>query len=703
MYGEDKAKTPQQLNATKPNTVPAKKNSIPKPIKTKKNLPSVINTPVKKSQPSVLNNIFNHFGIDGKDKNITIDDQENEKIKSSLSDLQDQYQKITSNENNMKNLKRESLLLSHAQNALDEIKEEPTKVALEKQLEQRDKDSTDVLSYLQSIGAVKNGSVDKNKLQERIESNHNLQSDHLDKEVKLLKTLSSLKGLSGSESNGIKTVLENEIKDSIDSKLSQKKDQKESKRKKHWYERIFFHNNDDEDKNNTTTNSEEPPKFLQKLKMDLSSPEMSFFVYFCFISITIFTITLFSAYNSKEIYDANTDLMKQTQAFYIFGLVVLILFLISLSLSFGHDKDLKQKLASFILINGTIYLGAFYTYLESNGNLEGLSKYEKLTSQLVVAGFIVFLLGSAAYILSEKRKGTVGRIFGIIYLLTCLVGFFVLGSVVTSFNARLTIPKGNKETLLIPLCTAFFVIGIALFTSAVIDSIPSVNEGISNSLNKIINVLEPTRVKLLIVAGLVMSIYYTYTFYKIYNSKYISGDPSDPSKFPDKKNTGINKLLEPTYTIGLGLIAAIIFSLSLSFGGTLKEKAAAVFLISFVIFCGSYISYLQGEGKIENTSKMENSMVIGSIVVFMILLVACIFYVLFDKHSGNGVLIQDSLKIVSSFGSLIFFFYVFGIGTAVVFQEFLGENSGTEEGSLLWAAFGISLAIILVFIGSYFI
>ena len=41
----------------------------------------------------------------------------------------------------MKNLKRESLLLSHAQNALDEIKEEPTKVALEKQLEQAEQDS----------------------------------------------------------------------------------------------------------------------------------------------------------------------------------------------------------------------------------------------------------------------------------------------------------------------------------------------------------------------------------------------------------------------------------------------------------------------------------------------------------------------------------------------------------------------------------
>ena len=182
MYGENKAKTPNQLNEIEPNITPIEEDnksdeseSETEPEQVPDSIQSLLNTPVKKSQPSVLNKIFNHFGIDGKDKNITIEGEENEKIKSSLKDLRKQYEKITSNENNMKNLKRESSLLSYAQNALDEIKEEPTKAALEKELEKRDKDSSDVLSYLQTIGAVKNDSIDKNKLQENDERREFLQ------------------------------------------------------------------------------------------------------------------------------------------------------------------------------------------------------------------------------------------------------------------------------------------------------------------------------------------------------------------------------------------------------------------------------------------------------------------------------------------------------------------------------------------------
>ena len=218
----------------------------------------------------------------------------------------------------------------------------------------------------------------------------------------------------------------------------------------------------------------------------------------------------------------------------------------------------------------------------------------------------------------------------------------------------------------------------------------------------VINILEPTKVKLMIVAGLVMSIYYTITLYKAYSSKYISGDPSD-SKFPDKKDKGVNKLIEPTYMAGMGLIITVIFSLSLSFGGSLKEKAAAIFLTFFVIFCGSYLTYLEGESKINNKNQTERSMVIGTIVVFMILLVACVLFVLFAKRSGNEILIQDGLKIVSSFGALGLFFYMFGINTAVVFSEFLTKHSGSTEGKELWTGFGIGLAVILLFIYSFFI
>ena len=622
---------------------------------------------------------------------------EDQDIKNKVEELNTSYNELIEKNNDNNKIAKEAMALASAQRKLDNLSDDEKKEKKEKKVKKEEEEEEKKVKNILA-GTTAESIVE---LKEQLKGKHVILKEHIEKEIGLLEQVRSLSGLTAKDASG-NDIPRNKFHDAIDSKIKEKKREAEKLRHKKWWEKTFFHNNEDS-KDNTVVNSDDSPSFLRKIKADLSSPEIAFFIFFCFVSITIFTITLFTAYNNKAIYDENIDLMKKTNSFYTFGIVILIMFLLFLSLSFGEDKDFKQKIGSFILINGSIYMGAFYTYLKSSGDLINLNNYENLASQLVVAFFIIFLLASVAYVLSERRSGSVGRLLGIFYLLTCVIGFFVLGGVVTSFNSKLKIPKGENETLLVPLSTAFFAIGIFLFTSAVIDSIPSVNRVISRSLNSVINALEPKRIKLLIIAGVVMSIYYTYTFFKVYNSKYISGDKKDPENFPDIKDKGINGLIKTSYLLGLGLIASIIFSLSLSFGGTLKEKAIAIFLTSFVMFCGSYIAFLDGEAKIKKENNQINTMVTASIAVFMILLVACVAFVVFGKRSGSEVLIQDSLKIASNFGALILFFYMFGICTAVAFQEFEDPSlSGTPEGVFMWVGFGVGLGIILLFLYSFY-
>tara|TARA_R110001592_G_scaffold18816_12_gene77769 strand:- start:47946 stop:50123 length:2178 start_codon:yes stop_codon:yes gene_type:complete len=660
----------------------------------------------------VLTKVSKHFNLKGTEKGITVLDADDEKIQEDVEDMKKKYDKIKNNSETMESLKKESSLLASAQNALSEIKEEPTKEELGKKLKERENkegEANKVLQKIRDLNFIDSlGNIKENNIQDKIEENHEDQSAHIGEELSLLDKFKKL--TESIPSNKIKLkdkdekeTTKEEVLEDADKKEEEKKDEKEEKRKKHWWERTFFHNNKEDDKNNTVVNSENPPSGMKKIMMDLNSGENQFFAYYCFISITIFTITFFAAYNNKEIYDANENLMKHVKAFYIFGLVILILFLLSLSISFGHDKDIKQKITSFILLNGSIYMGTYYTYLQSNGSLQGLTSNQQMISEMIVAVFILFLLASVAYVLFEKRKGKIGRIFGILYLLTCVGGFFPLGAAATYFNSKLKIPKDQKESLFVPVCTAFFAVGIFLFISVVIDAIPPLNKVFSSMFNTIFKVLEPVQVKYLIIAGLTMSIYYTYIFYKAYPSKYISGDPSDPKKFPNKSKKGVFKLLKPLYEIGAALIALIVFSLALSFGGTIKQRLSAIFLTFFVVICGLFMVYLQGENKIEELSKEENTMTIATIAVFIILIIGCIFWTVFSKKTGKGVVIQDTIKIVSNFGAIALFFVMFGIGTAVSFTEFVGKYAGSWPGTTLWVGFGISLFIILSLIGSFFI
>ena len=690
------SKIRKSVKSNKNTTIP---NSVKKTL-------SASSKPQASKASKVLSNVSKYFKLKGAEKGITVLTPDDKKIKSDVDELQNKFDRINNNKDNMESLENESSVLAAAQNALSEIKEEPTNEKLNEKLKEREETegrADEVLQKIQDLKLIDSlGNVDEDGIQSKIEGNHEAQSAHIDDEISLLDKFKKLTGsltsskLKSTGKDGKETSAE-EILNEAEKKVDEKKDDKEQKRKKHWWERIFFHNNKKDDKNNTVVNSEKPPGGLEKILLDLNSGENQFFAYYCFISITIFTVTFFAAFNNKEIYDANVDLMKSIKGLYIFGLIVLIIFLLCLSLSFGHDKDIKEKIASFILLNGSIYMGTYYTFLQSGNRLKGLTPNETMVSEIVVAIFILFLLASVAYVIFEKRKGKIGRIFGVLYLLTCIAGFLPLGAAATAFNSKLKIRKGQKESLFVPLCTAFFVVGIFLFISVVIDAIPPANKVVSNVFNNLFKILEPARIKYLIVAGIAMSIFYTYVFYKTYNSKYIKGDPKETKKFPDKSDKGVFKLIKPTYTIGLALIILIVFSLSLTFGGNVKQQLSAIFLTFFVTVCGLYLTYLQGEDKIDEVNNEEHTMIVATIAIFIVLIIGCVFLTVFGKSSGRGIVIKDAIKILSNFGSIALFFYMFGIGTAVSFIEFRGRYSGSWPGKTLWVGFGVGLAIIILF------
>ena len=75
----------------------------------------------------------------------------------------------------------------------------------------------------------------------------------------------------------------------------------------------------------------------------LREGNIAFFIYFAFVCILIFTFTLITVYNNKKISGDNPAIMKNIQGFYIFGIIILSIFLIALSWSFGEDKKIAQK------------------------------------------------------------------------------------------------------------------------------------------------------------------------------------------------------------------------------------------------------------------------------------------------------------------------------------------------------------------------
>ena len=190
---------------------------------------------------------------------------------------------------------------------------------------------------------------------------------------------------------------------------------------------------------------------------------------------------MISAYGNKNNLSVNTSnskLFEETRDFYLAGLFITAGILLLMCISFGKDKDVFQKIASLILLGGGLFLGGFFTYLLESDGFKDLTSSEDLISTIASVFYIVFVLAYIAFILFEEVHGEIGKNVRLIYSIILFLSFIIIGLAVVRFNFDLIIPKGEKESFLVPLSTGFFILGVTMLLFAIISQFPEINRGL---------------------------------------------------------------------------------------------------------------------------------------------------------------------------------------------------------------------------------
>ena len=601
--------------------------------------------------------------------------------KADVTKISRKLDSLKGDKNSADNLEKETDILEQAQAELEKIDTQTT--------EEQEKGSKRerVLVKLRNLGIE-----DADGLRNKIDENNKEKAERINKEIELLEELRDTEGLKGTDTDG-KEVSNANVKIKIDKKLKEKYEEKEKTRKKHWWERVFFHKDDTKD-NYNTIHSEKTTGFWKNIKTDLSSTKSSLFVSYCLFSIIVFTLTMMTFYGNSSIRSQNQKLMNSVEGLYYLGLGIIGIFLASLAISFGQDKDIEQKVGSFIILLGGIYMGGFFTYLDATNSFvaskgsppASINDEENFLIKVSIGLYIIFILASIYYVLFDKREGKYSRIFSILYCVCIVLGFLIVGGGFTHVSTNLKTISGQKENSLIPIGLFLYIFGLLLLILCILNSIPFVNNAIEAGIDTALGLLEPLRIKIMITLMFIMTIYYSVSFFKVYYSKYVKG--------AGKEDEGLNPYLRISFLIGFTLLGLLVLSLSLSFGGDLKEKVVSFILVLFIIFTGGLLTYLDNENQIQTSGEIT-TMVSGTVIVYVVLLIACLIYTLFKKKTGDEALVEDIIRVLSNFGGIILFFYMFGICTAVAFDEFLFHNPGSPEGISLWIGFAVGLLLII--------
>ena len=387
-----------------------------------------------------------------------------------------------------------------------------------------------------------------------------------------------------------------------------------------------------------------------------SSETAAAFVLFCTVSVFIFTLTAFYASVDSTYKDQSTHVKNILKTNLYTGIGYFAMFILLLSISFGKDKDWSEKIASFVLLAGAIFVGLFFSFLNSQGKLTDLTKTEQLTVSIATAVTFIFIFFCIYYELFEKGNGKIDNLLRTIYLFGSLVLFWFMGSMMTylTFGSQYGQDKGLK--LMFPLSTGLFFGGILATLTLLLSYFKSVDEAIDVPLNTALNLVEWFRFKIIILACFILSIYYTYLLYRANQTE---KDPD--SKFKIKKNPGLANAIEKSFYAGVGFISFFLLILGICFGGTLEERLFATFLIVFVIFVGSLTLWLDGEDKITGLDKSEENILKATEIIFCVLTAIAIWYVLFKAKTSEGKTLTTLARIIINFGAVVFFLYVFGL------------------------------------------
>ena len=387
-----------------------------------------------------------------------------------------------------------------------------------------------------------------------------------------------------------------------------------------------------------------------------SSETAAAFVLFCTVSVFIFTLTAFYASVDPTYKDQSTHVKNILKSNLYTGIGYFAMFILLLSISFGKDKDWTEKIVSFVLLSGAIFVGLFFSFLNSQGKLTDLTKTEQLTVSIATATTFIFIFFCIYYELFEKGNGKIDNILRTIYLFGSLLLFWFMGSMMTylTFSSKYGQDKGLK--LMFPLSTGLFFAGILATLTLLLSYFKSVDEAINVPLNTALNLVEWFRFKIIILACFILSIYYTYLLYRANQTE---KDPKN--KFKIKKNPGLVNAIEKSLYAGVGFISFFLLILGICFGGTLEERLFATFLIVFVVFVGSLTLWLDGEDKITGLDKSEENILKATEVIFCILTAIAIWYVLFKAKTSEGKTLTTLARIIINFGAVVFFLYVFGL------------------------------------------
>ena len=433
--------------------------------------------------------------------------------------------------------------------------------------------------------------------------------------------------------------------------------------------------------------------FSERLRRINESDEMSVFIFFCAVSVFVFIITAFFAYDSSTFSSSNNTSIPE-YALWAGGAYFLI-FVALLAIGFGKDKKTLEKIAGGVLIAGSIFMGTFFTYLKTNGDFKNLTGPESLSTSIAVAVTYIFIFFAIYYDLFEKSRSKLSSDLRIGYNIFSVVLFLVLGGMMTYLTFGSEYSSDPNLKFLLPLSSGLFFLGLIGVIFAIASTSKSFDSILDEPLKLALDIIDRTNFKIIIMACFIASIYMTYILYYSYTSKDVSGSNlkgGDKISFRDN-------WIENSFYSGVILISFFLLMLGLTFGGNMKEKAFATLMVLFIVFVGSMLLWLDGEDKIDATGDTR-TVLTASEIIFVILVVLMIYYILFAASTTGDKIISSLGKLIVQVGSIVFFVFAYAMLLAIIFWYWPGRI--WDEPAELWVAFGISTAVLLGSIGLAF-
>ena len=405
--------------------------------------------------------------------------------------------------------------------------------------------------------------------------------------------------------------------------------------------------------------------YWERIKNIFLGEDVSAFIFYCAVSVFIFTFTAFIAY-SDETYINDNPKAKDYHNFLIYaGVAYFVIFIFIMIINFTADKPLLEKGASAFLLLSAYYLALFFLYLKINGDFSGedLSSREKNSVTMATGISVAFIFTCIYYDLfskhnrDQKLTREISNLMGIGFVLMSIGFFFIMGGMISVLAFGSKYKRDNALSFLMPLSGALFIIGIFGIVAILISIIKPLDELIGNLIEGALDSLETLAVKIVVFTSFVMTIYYTYLLYRL------SDWPSYNLKLMDHKNrhklSYVDHVIDGSFKAGAALICFFLLILGLLFGGSFDERLFSVFLVFFVTFVGSLFLWLSQQNRIGYNSSTLKDAIIGTEIVFVLLLVATVFYVLFFSNPPTDATIIALGKVLVHIFVPIFFLFVY--------------------------------------------